>query len=251
MSKNAWSNWSMSSSTPPAGTKFGCCHRSMPSGRPGRCSSSSGVKREMDSTPSRRFFQKSSTEPAPGKRPAMPMMATSLLPGAWGAFARGGATGAAAGAVVRPRAPPDSRSRRWARPWTVGCSKSHTTGSSCFSSSRRRAETRTTDSDVPARSSKKWSCTPTRSSPSSRAQRAAIFSSSGLPGSTKRPGPAMAPGTGRALRSSLPFGFRGSAGSRTKAVGTMNSGSRWRTCSRSSAGVTGVPAAASVSAGTA
>ncbi|CAM3618280.1 hypothetical protein COSO111634_20855 [Corallococcus soli] len=252
MSKKAGSNSSMSASTPCAGTKPGCCHSSTPGGRPGWCSSSSGWKREMDSTPSRRFFQNSSTDAAPGKRPDMPMMA--MAPdGSVGAGAFSGVRADASGAVpvtgvAALKEAPDaddvsmgaapafapSRSRRSASAWTVGCSNSQTTGTSRWSASRSRLATRTTVSDVPPRSSKKWSWTPMRWAPSSRAQTDVSRSSSGFPGSTKRPLRAVeaASGSGRACRSTLPLGVSGSAATVTNAVGTMYSGSRWRRCSR-------------------
>ncbi|GMU01714.1 hypothetical protein KH5H1_58340 [Corallococcus caeni] len=105
-------------------------------------SSSSGVKREMDSTPSRRLRQNSSTDAAPGKRPDMPMMAMAFDgSAAVPSVACADGTGAAVGTdssgkdtdcvgTVAARALSPSRSSRRASPWTVGCSKSQTTGTS-------------------------------------------------------------------------------------------------------------------------
>ncbi len=68
---------------------------------------------------------------------------------------------------------------------------------------------------------KKLSSTPTRSTPSTSAQICASVASAPVRGATKRAAAAAKSGAGRALRSSLPLGVRGSASSATKAEGTM------------------------------
>ncbi len=74
--------------------------------------------------------------------------------------------------------------------------------------------------------SKKLWCRPMRSSPSTSAQISASSSSTGPDGPSVA-SPALQ-GTGSALRSTLPLGVSGSAGSTTKADGTNAGGRRDR-----------------------
>ena len=103
------------------------------------------------------------------------------------------------------------------------------------SACRTREITCIASSECPP-SSKKLSCRPTRSTPSSSAQIPASSVSASpcgrlvrSAGHTRRPS-----GAGSALRSSLPFGVSGSASSHTYAAGTMYSGSSPDRCARSS-----------------
>ena len=82
-------------------------------------------------------------------------------------------------------------------------------------------------------SSKKSSCTPTRSSPSTSPQIPARISSSGLLGPTAATS-STASGPGSARRSTFPFAVSGSSSSLTTACGTSASGSRSLRCSCSS-----------------
>ena len=72
--KNAASNRSTSSSDA-AGLDVGRVARAARGSTPGRRAAPSSVKKRIDSTPSRRLRQNCSTSAAPGKRPAMPMIA--------------------------------------------------------------------------------------------------------------------------------------------------------------------------------
>ncbi len=103
--------------------------------------------------------------------------------------------------------------------------------------SRRRACTRTSSSEWPPRS-KNRSCAPTLSTPSTSAHTAATLRSASVRGATYRSAPAAYSGAGSALRSSLPFAFRGSRSSATNADGTMYSGRLRRACSRSASAST-------------
>jgi len=84
---------------------------------------------------------------------------------------------------------------------------------------RIRLISRVASSECPP-SSKKLSSMPTRSSPSTSANRAHSISSCGVRGSRRDAGLASS-GAGSAPRSSLPFGVSGSRSSTTSAEGTM------------------------------
>ncbi len=128
-------------------------------------------------------------------------------------------------AAAAPSSTPES-------PAMVGVSKNCRTDSSTPSAVLIRLTSRLASSECPPRS-KKPSSMPTRATPSTSAKSAQRISSRGPRG----PRPAGSPsysGAGSALRSSFPFGVNGSASSVTNAVGTMNSGSRPHSRSRSS-----------------
>src|SRR6185369_5014430 len=136
---------------------------------------------------------------------------------------------AGAGAAGWSDDPSGDPPRAAARDATVGCSNINVLGRSRPRTSRRRLITRMSSSEWPPRS-KKLSSTPTRSTPSTSRQTRAIRSSRSVRGGTYDAcgSPSTSAGAGRAFRSTLPLGLRGSAGSITKAAGTMYSGSRSR-----------------------
>src|SRR5580698_1881847 len=90
-------------------------------------------KKVMDSTPSHRFFQKSSTESAPGKRPVMPMIATAeeevVKPKPWLLQLTALPSMVCEEAVIC-EARADLWRSRFARERTVVCSKTDAIGSS-------------------------------------------------------------------------------------------------------------------------
>jgi hypothetical protein len=142
------------------------------------------------------------------------------------------------GAVqARDRAPSPAgaaaASRKDASVSTVGASKTARSGTSTPSAERSREITWVASSEWPPRS-KKLSPALTRSTPSTSAQTRATSRSAGVRGATPSlPLCTAAEGAGRARRSTLPLGVRGSASSRTNVDGTIGSGSRPATKSRS------------------
>ena len=171
---------------------------------------------------------------APGKRPAMPMMAMgSWAPPAGRGRRRDGRRGSTAAAA---RASP---ARGECLPaWAA---RKNSGGRELRRLLAREPATAPagTSSELPPRS-KKLSRRPTRSMPSARAN-AAQQPALGVAGRRARygcaqVGPRRIGGAGRARRSSLPFGVIGSAAehARTRA-GTMKSGSTCARCARSSA----------------
>ncbi|CAM3655144.1 hypothetical protein COSO111634_22075 [Corallococcus soli] len=144
-------------------------------------STSSRVKGVTDSTPPTRFFQNVSTSGAPGKRPAMPMMATGSAPPAPPAACWRFARRASTCCLSEGRdASPDSTAASCA---TVGDWKSWTMGISSPCSCRSRATHWSASSELPP-SSKKLSWMPTRSMRSSRAHDSEMVRSSGERGAT-------------------------------------------------------------------
>ncbi len=224
MPKNAGSNISTSRRTPRAGT-----YPESPTRAEGRLgSSSSGPKKLMDSTPSQRFCHSSATFAAPGKRPPIPTMATSSRPTPSGAARRAGR-----GVIPGPLRPRPSTSS--ARPFTVGCWKKRTTGTSVPRASRTRARSRRASSEFPP-SSKKLSRTPIPPTPTVSSKSGRICFSAGrraATNSTSRSG-RSAGGAGSCRLSTLPLALIGRLSSHTKAEGTMNSGSLGERKSRSS-----------------
>ena len=107
-------------------------------------------------------------------------------------------------------------------------------GTSASRASRTRAISRMASSESPP-SSKKLSSAPTRSRPSTSANRAQTISSVSVRGPRLVTGP---PGAGSAARSSFPFTVTGSASSSITVAGTRYSGNRAATCSRSPSAVT-------------
>ncbi|CAM3772717.1 hypothetical protein COSO111634_25165 [Corallococcus soli] len=102
-----------------------------------------------------------------------------------------------------------------------------------------RETTWVTSSEWPP-NSKKLSWTPTRSTRSTSLQSAASFCSVSLRGATYSTLAVSAPsGVGRALRSTLPLLVRGRVSRRTKAAGSMYSGSCCLRKSRTSAAESG------------
>ena len=132
-----------------------------------------------------------------------------------------------------------------ANPAIVGRPNSSLRGTSTSSSAAIRAVTLTASSECPPRP-KKSSSAPSRSAatPSTSAKIPATCRSRWLSGGRPCPADGL-PGAGSALRSILPFGVRGSAGSGTTTAGTMIAGSDRATCSRSPANsASPMPAAA-------
>ena len=107
-----------------------------------------------------------------------------------------------------------------ARPATVWASNSSRSGTSRPRADRIREARRVASSEWPP-SSKKLSRGPT-STPSTSDHRPHSTSSRGEPGASTARSPArQEAGSGRRRRSTLPFGVSGSAGSATRAEGTM------------------------------
>ena len=132
----------------------------------------------------------------------------------------------------RPRPP---RAAASASCSTVGCLEERGQGQLRGPGARGCAATsRTASSEWPP-SSKKSSRTPTGARPAPPPRCAASCSSSASRGrdAVRRSERRARPGSGRALRSTLPLALRGRAASTTKADGTMYSGSRcWRSASQ-------------------
>ncbi|CAM5725167.1 hypothetical protein SFUMM280S_04918 [Streptomyces fumanus] len=118
---------------------------------------------------------------------------------------------------------PRTRSAIRARAATVGSVNRSRTLTSASSTDRMRAMSRMARSESPPRV-KKESSAPTRSRPSTSANRPHSTSSVGVAGARPVVRPARS-GAGRAARSSLPFLVSGIASSATNADGTMYSGS--------------------------
>ena len=112
----------------------------------------------------------------------------------------------------------------WASPATVGAWKSCRSEIAVWKASRMRAKTWVARSEWPPRS-KKSSCAPTETIPSTSLQMAATASSTGPLGATNVAASGLSRrGSGSARRSTLPLGVRGSAASTTNALGTIASG---------------------------
>ncbi len=115
---------------------------------------------------------------------------------------------------------------RWASAATVDASKSARRGSSTLAAARMRLMTWVASSECPPRA-KKSSVMPTCGSRNTLAKAFASCASRSVRGGTyTAEAEAEASGAGSALRSTLPLALSGSAGSVTKAEGTMYSGSR-------------------------
>ncbi len=138
------------------------------------------------------------------------------------------------GGTCTPAPSRSAASTRSASPATVDVSKSARSGISVPSAACARATTRVASSECPPRS-KKFSPTPTRSTPSTSAQIPASTSSVTVRGATYASSAPPYSGAGNAFRSSFPTGVSGSRSSTTTADGTMYSGRLSRSCARSSA----------------
>ncbi len=143
-------------------------------------------------------------------------------------------TGASGGSVLPPVAPRATSTCRASAP-RVGAAKSSRTGSSVPKTARMREATWVASSEWPP-SSKKLSPLLTRETPSTWVQMSASSSSVGVLGgayAAEAAPVALMSGAGRAFRSTLPLAVSGSDGSGTSAEGTMCSGRRVETKSRS------------------
>ena len=134
---------------------------------------------------------------------------------------------AATSGIRGPAAPASASSTIWAGDGAVNRSPIPI---SVSSTARTRAITRMASSESPP-SSKKLSSAPTRSTPSTSANRPQTISSAAVRGSRLTTTPPNS-GAGSAARSSFPFTVTGSASSTTTAAGTMYSGSRAATNAR-------------------
>ncbi len=133
-----------------------------------------------------------------------------------------------------------SASMRRASPATVGASKSAFSGTSTPKATRTREITCVASRLCPP-SPKKFSSTPTRSTPSTSAQIPARSSSPTERGAAYASSVVLS-GAGSARRSILPLAVTGSCSSTTYAPGTMYSGTCSATCARSCPAASSAPA---------